>query len=196
MQLQTISQRRSVGALQWRAPTRCRTAAGMPATGEELRRRSARCAASTSPSRRVACAVSSARTAPASRRSPRSSPASTSRMPARSHLDGAPVRFTGADDALAQRIVTVHQDINLVQTMTVAENLLLNNEPTYRFGIIRRKDDARRRSREPARAIRDRRRPGRRCRRLAERPQEDGADRQGGEPGPAGSCFSTSRRRR
>ena len=56
------------------------------------------------------------------------------------HLAGAPVRFTGADDALARRIVTVHQDINLVQTMTVAENLLLNNEPTYRFGIIRRND--------------------------------------------------------
>ena len=50
------------------------------------------------------------------------------------------MRFTGADNALAHRIVTVHQDINLVQTMTVAENLLLNNEPTYRFGIIRRSD--------------------------------------------------------
>jgi ABC-type sugar transport system ATPase subunit len=56
------------------------------------------------------------------------------------HLAGAPVRLTGADDALARRIVTVHQDINLVQTMTVTENLLLNNEPTYRFGIIRRRD--------------------------------------------------------
>ena len=30
-----------------------------------------------------------------------------------------------------------------MQTMTVAENLLLNNEPTYGFGIIRRRDDAR-----------------------------------------------------
>jgi ABC-type sugar transport system ATPase subunit len=54
-------------------------------------------------------------------------------------IEGRPVRFTGAEQALAQRIVTVHQDINLVQTMTVAENLLLNNEPTYSFGIIRRK---------------------------------------------------------
>ena len=51
-----------------------------------------------------------------------------------------PVRFTGAEQALARGIVTVHQDINLIQTMSVAENLLLNNEPTYRFGIIRRKD--------------------------------------------------------
>ena len=54
-------------------------------------------------------------------------------------IEGRPVRFTGAEQALRQRIVTVHQDINLVQTMTVGENLLLNNEPTYRLGIIRRK---------------------------------------------------------
>ncbi len=54
-------------------------------------------------------------------------------------LDGEAVRFSGADEALANRIVTVHQDINLVQTMTVAENILLNNEPASRFGIIRRK---------------------------------------------------------
>ena len=54
-------------------------------------------------------------------------------------LNGEVLRFSGADDALAKRIVTVHQDINLVQTMTVAENLLLNNEPTYGFGVIRRK---------------------------------------------------------
>ncbi len=55
-------------------------------------------------------------------------------------LEGRPIRLVGADQAHARGIVTVHQDINLVQTMTVAENLLLNNEPTYRFGIIRRRD--------------------------------------------------------
>jgi ABC-type sugar transport system ATPase subunit len=54
-------------------------------------------------------------------------------------LEGRQVRFNGAEQALAQHIVTVHQDINLVQTMSVGENLLLNNEPTYRLGIIRRK---------------------------------------------------------
>ena len=54
-------------------------------------------------------------------------------------LEGRPVRFTGAEQALQQRIVTVHQDINLIQTMSVGENLLLNNEPTYRLGIVRRK---------------------------------------------------------
>jgi ABC-type sugar transport system ATPase subunit len=53
-------------------------------------------------------------------------------------IEGQPVRFTGAEQALRHRIVTVHQDINLVQTMTVGENLLLNNEPTNRLGILRR----------------------------------------------------------
>ena len=67
-------------------------------------------------------------------------------------FEGRPVRFTGAEQALAQRIVTVHQDINLVQTMSVAENLLLNNEPTYGFGIIRRKTHARRGA-APAREV-------------------------------------------
>ena len=55
-------------------------------------------------------------------------------------LGGEAVRFGGADDALDKGIVTVHQDINLVQTMTVAENLFLNNEPTRGFGIIRRRE--------------------------------------------------------
>ena len=54
-------------------------------------------------------------------------------------LDGEPLRLAGADEALARGIVTVHQDINLVQTMTVAENLFLNNEPTRGFGVIRRR---------------------------------------------------------
>jgi ABC-type sugar transport system ATPase subunit len=54
-------------------------------------------------------------------------------------MEGRPVRFNGADQALAHRIVTAHQDINLVQTMTVAENLLLNGEPTYGLGVIRRR---------------------------------------------------------
>jgi ABC-type sugar transport system ATPase subunit len=54
-------------------------------------------------------------------------------------FEGRPARFSGAEQALKQRIVTVHQDINLIQTMSVSENLLLANEPTNSFGIIRRK---------------------------------------------------------
>ena len=96
-------------------------------------------------------------------------------------LDGRPVRFTGADQALAQRIVTVHQDINLIQTMTVAENLLLNNEPTsaLRNHPRGRMRDAVRRllaqyeiAVDPDDVVGD----------AAQRPQEDGPDRQGDQP--------------
>lgn len=43
-------------------------------------------------------------------------------------LDGAPVVLRSPDDALRRGIVTVHQDINLIETMSVAENLFFNNE--------------------------------------------------------------------
>jgi ABC-type sugar transport system ATPase subunit len=66
-------------------------------------------------------------------------------------FQGRPIRAASADEALAQRIVTVHQDINLIPSMTVAENLLLNNEPASRLGIIRRRE-----ARETARALLDR----------------------------------------
>ncbi|MBB3136642.1 ABC-type sugar transport system ATPase subunit [Rhizobium pisi] len=42
-----------------------------------------------------------------------------------------------ANDALRSGIVTIHQDINLIGTMTVAENILLNNEPTGAWGLLR-----------------------------------------------------------
>ena len=47
-------------------------------------------------------------------------------------LDGKPLSLRGTDDALARGIVTVHQDINLIATQTVAENVFLANEPTHR----------------------------------------------------------------
>jgi ABC-type sugar transport system ATPase subunit len=66
-------------------------------------------------------------------------------------FEGRPLHAVSAEQALAQGIVTVHQDINLIPSMTVVENLLLNNEPASRFGIIRRKD-----ARETARKLLDR----------------------------------------
>ena len=66
-------------------------------------------------------------------------------------FEGRPMRAATADEALAQRIVTVHQDINLIPSMTVLESLLLNNEPASRLEIIRR-----RRAREIAEALLDR----------------------------------------
>ena len=66
-------------------------------------------------------------------------------------FEGAPIRVTTADAALAHRIVTVHQDINLIPSMTVLENLFLNNEPASRLGVIRRRE-----TRETAAALLDR----------------------------------------
>ncbi len=66
-------------------------------------------------------------------------------------FEGRTIRAATADEALAQRIVTVHQDINLIPSMTVLENLLLNNEPASRLGIIRR-----RQAREIAKTLLDR----------------------------------------
>ena len=66
-------------------------------------------------------------------------------------FEGRPIRAASADEALEQRIVTVHQDINLIPSMTVIENLLLNNEPASRLGIIRRRE-----ARETTRALLER----------------------------------------
>ena len=66
-------------------------------------------------------------------------------------FEGRAIRAASADDALALGIVTVHQDINLIPSMTVIENLLLNNEPASRFGVIRRSE-----ARETAKALLDR----------------------------------------
>ena len=53
-------------------------------------------------------------------------------------LDGQPLSLRGTDDALARGIVTVHQDINLIATQTVAENVFLANEPTMGpLGVVR-----------------------------------------------------------
>ena len=43
----------------------------------------------------------------------------------------------GTDGALRHGVVTVHQDINLIDSLTVAENILLNNEPKSPLGLLR-----------------------------------------------------------
>ena len=45
-------------------------------------------------------------------------------------VEGMPVRFTGTRDAISRRIVTIYQESDLVPTLTVAENVFLNQEPT------------------------------------------------------------------
>jgi len=52
-------------------------------------------------------------------------------------VDGVPTVFRGASDAFAAGIGMVHQHFQLVASMTVAENLLLNDEPVRR-GLVDR----------------------------------------------------------
>ena len=44
-------------------------------------------------------------------------------------LDGAPARLTGVRDAERHGIAIIHQELNLVPELTVAENILLGREP-------------------------------------------------------------------
>jgi simple sugar transport system ATP-binding protein len=54
-------------------------------------------------------------------------------------VDGVPRVFHGAGDAFAAGIGMVHQHFQLVSSMTVAENLLLNDEPRRRGLVDRRR---------------------------------------------------------
>ncbi|GAA2352831.1 sugar ABC transporter ATP-binding protein [Nonomuraea africana] len=49
---------------------------------------------------------------------------------------GERVRFTSPADARARGVATVHQEGNLVPTMSLARNLFLGREPRGRFGLI------------------------------------------------------------
>ena len=51
-------------------------------------------------------------------------------------IDGAPVRFRSARDALAAGIGMVHQELSIVPELSVAENVLLGIQPVNRFGCI------------------------------------------------------------
>src|SRR5438105_1751410 len=51
-------------------------------------------------------------------------------------IDGAPVRFGSARDALAAGISVVHQERNLIPQFTVAENILLERIPTRGVQLV------------------------------------------------------------
>ena len=51
-------------------------------------------------------------------------------------LNGKPVRFHSAVDALKMGITAIHQETVLFDELTVAENIFLGNAPTNRFGFI------------------------------------------------------------
>jgi ribose transport system ATP-binding protein len=51
-------------------------------------------------------------------------------------LDGRPVRFRSARDALAAGIGMVHQELSIVPSLSVAENVFLGVQPTNAMGVV------------------------------------------------------------
>ncbi len=53
-------------------------------------------------------------------------------------LNGQVVHFEGVRDALAAGISLIHQELNLAENLTVADNLFLGREPTWFGGLLDR----------------------------------------------------------
>ncbi|MCM2292344.1 sugar ABC transporter ATP-binding protein [Allorhizobium sp. BGMRC 0089] len=51
-------------------------------------------------------------------------------------IDGAPVRFMSAQDAIDAGVTAIHQETVLFDELTVAENIFLGHAPKNRFGLI------------------------------------------------------------
>ncbi|MCA9214056.1 MAG: sugar ABC transporter ATP-binding protein [Planctomycetales bacterium] len=60
------------------------------------------------------------------------------------HLDGQPVTFADPRDAIDRGISLVHQELNLVPYLSVAENIFLGCELVSQFGFIRSHEQNRR----------------------------------------------------
>ncbi|WP_174537252.1 sugar ABC transporter ATP-binding protein [Micromonospora chalcea] len=58
-------------------------------------------------------------------------------------VDGTPVRFTGPAAAQAAGIATIHQELDLVPALSVADNLVLGREPRTRLRTVDRRAAAR-----------------------------------------------------
>ena len=56
-------------------------------------------------------------------------------------LQGNPIQINGPEDAIEKKIVTIYQDSDLIPTLSVAENIYLNQEPTGApFGFIKKRE--------------------------------------------------------
>ncbi|MFC5540782.1 sugar ABC transporter ATP-binding protein [Ureibacillus suwonensis] len=55
-------------------------------------------------------------------------------------VDGQPVHFKSPKDAEKHGIVIIHQELNILPDLTVAENLFLGKEKTFGFGILKNKE--------------------------------------------------------
>ncbi len=64
-------------------------------------------------------------------------------------IDGSPVRFARPADAQRAGVAMIHQELDLVPALPIAENVFLGREPRTRFGTI----DRRRMVRETARLL-------------------------------------------
>jgi ABC-type sugar transport system ATPase subunit len=51
-------------------------------------------------------------------------------------IDGELVRFSGPRDAQAAGVAIIHQELNLLPELTIAENIFLGREPRTRLGLI------------------------------------------------------------
>lgn len=59
-------------------------------------------------------------------------------------LNGKPVRFSGTRDAEAAGISIIHQELNLVEQLSVSANIFLGREPTLIAGILNQREMDRR----------------------------------------------------
>jgi ribose transport system ATP-binding protein len=58
-------------------------------------------------------------------------------------VEGQEVKFLSPSDALHQGVAIIHQELNVVPEMTIADNLALGDEPRTRLGVLdRRKVEA------------------------------------------------------
>jgi ABC-type Fe3+/spermidine/putrescine transport system ATPase subunit len=54
-------------------------------------------------------------------------------------IEGAPVAFDSPTDSRKAGIAVVYQDLSLVESLSVDANLMLNREPTTRFGFVKKR---------------------------------------------------------
>lgn len=55
-------------------------------------------------------------------------------------VDGEEVHFKSPKEAEAKGIAVIHQELNILPDLTVAENLFLGNEQTVGMGIMKNKE--------------------------------------------------------
>ena len=94
-------------------------------------------------------------------------------------VDGNDIEIRGPNDATANGIAIIHQELNTVPSMTVAENLALGREPRTRYGALDRRAIIA--ARGKARPHRRRHRPPTGARRAKRRDATDGRDRPRGQ---------------